>query len=115
MANGNNVVVIGVSTGGPPTLKELFGQLPPLNAAFVVVLHITPEMDRRVARGLAAVASMPVDLARDGDFLKPGQVYLAPGGVHLKLAGNLRVALSRGERVNYVQPSVDVTLFSMTR
>ena len=110
-----NVVVIGVSTGGPLTLKRLFSALPPLNATFLVVLHITSDMDYRIAQGIDAVASMPAALARDGEFLKPGNIYLAPGGVHLKLDGNQRVVLCEGPRVNYVQPSVDVAMLSCTR
>jgi len=110
-----NVVVIGVSTGGPLTLKELFSGLPPLDASFLVVLHITPEMDYRIALGLGAVASMPVALARDAEYLRPGNIYLAPGGFHLKLDGNQRVALCEGARVNFVQPSVDVTMLSLSR
>jgi len=107
--------MIGVSTGGPPTLKELFGALPALDAAFVIVLHITPEMDYRIAQGLDQVASMPVTLARHGEYLRPGHVYLAPGGVHLKLEGNQKVVLCKGARVNYVAPSVDVAMQSLTR
>ena len=113
--SSNNVVMIGVSTGGPSTLKELFNEIPPLDAAFIVVLHITPEMDYRIAQGLNASASMPVALARDGEFLRAGNVYLAPGGFHLKLDGNHRVSLCEGARVNYVQPSVDVAMLSLTR
>ncbi|HJV65373.1 MAG TPA: CheB methylesterase domain-containing protein [Geomonas sp.] len=110
-----NLVVIGISTGGPITLKELFSRLPPLPAAFLVVLHITPHMDRRIALGLSAAASMPVRLAEHGECLRAGMVYLAPGGFHLKLEGNQRVALCEGPRVNYVQPSVDVTMLSLAR
>lgn len=115
MSSSKNVVVIGVSTGGPLTLRDLFTGLPPLNAAIVVVLHITPEMDFRIAQGIDACASMPAALARDGEFLRPGNIYLAPGGFHLKLDGNHRVALCEGPRVNYVQPSVDVAMLSLTR
>jgi two-component system chemotaxis response regulator CheB len=113
--SNKNVVVIGVSTGGPFTLKELFSEIPPLNAAFVIVLHITPLMDYRIAQGLDAVASMPVTLAEDGGYLRPGNIYLAPGGFHLKLDGNQRIVLFDGPRVNFVQPSVDVTMQSLTR
>lgn len=110
-----NLVVIAVSTGGPLTLKTLFKELPPLDAAFLIVLHITPQMDYRIAQGLATVASMPVKLAEDGEYLKNRQVYLAPGGLHLKLSGNNRVELCEGPRVNYVQPSADVTMLSLAR
>lgn len=110
-----NLVVIGVSTGGPLTLRALFRELPPLDAAFLVVLHITPQMDYRIAQGLATAAAMPVGLAQDGEFLRSGNIYLAPGGFHLQLDGNQRVALVEGARVNYVQPAVDVTMLSLTR
>ena len=113
--SSNNLVVIGVSTGGPLTLKALFREPPPLNAAFLIVLHITPQMDYRIAQGLNAVASMPVALAEDGEFLRSGNIYLAPGGFHLSLEGNQRVVLYEGARVNYVQPAVDVTMRSLSR
>lgn len=113
--NSRNLVVIAVSTGGPLTLKALFRELPPLDAAFLIVLHITPQMDYRIASGLASAASMPVTLAEDGEYLKNGHVHMAPGGFHLKLEGNQRVALCDGPRVNYVQPSADVTMLSLAR
>ena len=110
-----NLVVIGVSTGGPTTLKALFSELPPLDAAFLVVLHINADMDHRIAQGLGSSALMPTALASDGDYLKHGNIYLAPGGCHLKLDGNHRITLVDGPRVNYVLPSVDVAMLSLTR
>lgn len=107
--------MIGVSTGGPIALKRLFSVLPPLDAAFVIVLHIPPGMDYKIAKSLDAVASMPVGLAGDGECLKSGQIYLAPGGFHLKLEGNSRIILEEGARVNYVQPSVDVAMLSLLK
>ncbi|MBC7963272.1 MAG: chemotaxis protein CheB [Steroidobacteraceae bacterium] len=110
-----NIVMIGVSTGGPIVLKRLFGELPQLDAAFVIVLHIPPGMDYRIAKSLASVAAMPVALAEDGDYLRSGQIYLAPGGFHLKLEGNSRIILEEGPRVNFVQPSVDVAMKSLLK
>ncbi|WP_298436844.1 CheB methylesterase domain-containing protein [Geobacter sp.] len=111
----NRIVVIGVSTGGPITLKEIFSGMPPLEAAVVIVLHIPPGMDRLIVKGLDAVASMPVVLAQHGEYLETGRIYLAPGGYHLSFEGNRRIILREGERVNYVQPSADVAMTSLTR
>ena len=111
----HNIVMIGVSTGGPMALKKLFSELPPLNAAFVIVLHIPPGMDYKIAKSLESIASMPVALANHGEYLKPGQVYLAPGGFHLALEGNSRILLREGPRVNFVQPSVDVAMNSLLK
>lgn len=111
----NNIVMIGVSTGGPIALKRLFSELPPLDAAIVIVLHIPPGMDYKIAKGLDAVASMPVALAEDGEYLHSGRIYLAPGGFHLKLEGNSRIILEDSARVNFVQPSADVAMRSLLK
>jgi len=111
----NNIVMIGVSTGGPIALKRLFSNLPPLDAAFVIVLHIPPGMDYKIARSLDGVASMPAALAEDGEYLRSGRIYLAPGGFHLSLEGNNRVILQEGPRINFVQPSADVAMKSLLR
>lgn len=111
----NNIVVIGVSTGGPIALKRLFAELPPLDAAIVIVLHIPRGMDYKIARSLDAVASMPVALAEDGEYLQKGHVYLAPGGFHLRLEGNSRIVLEEGGRINFVQPSADVAMKSLLK
>jgi two-component system chemotaxis response regulator CheB len=111
----NNIVVIGVSTGGPIALKRLFADIPPLDAAFIIILHIPPGMDYRIAKGLNSVATMPVALAQDGEYLKGGRIYLAPGGFHLKLEGNSRIILEEGQRINFVQPSADVAMMSLLK
>lgn len=112
MAN-RNLVVIGVSTGGPLALKALFRHLSPVEAAIVIVLHIKAGMDAMIVRGLATSTSMPVTLASQGEFLRNGHVYLAPGGWHLTLEGNHRVVLTAGDRVNFVQPSADLAMMSL--
>ena len=111
----NNIVIIGVSTGGPIALKQLFCDLPPSNAAFVIVLHIPPGMDYKIAKSLEAISTMPVALAQDGEYLKAGRIYLAPGGFHLAIEGNSRVILQEGPRVNFVQPSADVAMKSLLK
>lgn len=111
----NNIVIIGVSTGGPIALRRLFTNLPPLDAAIVTVLHIPPGMDYKIAKGLNAVASMPVTLAEDGEYIRSGQIYLAPGGFHLQLEGNSRIVVKDGPRVNFVQPSADVAMKSLLK
>ncbi len=115
MRSDPNIIVIGVSTGGPMTLKQIFSGRDPLNAAVIIVLHIASGMDRLIANGLASVSSMPVSLAKESETIQKGRIYLSPGGFHLKLEGNRRIVLYRGERVNYVQPSVDVAMQSLRK
>lgn len=111
---GCNLVLIGSSTGGLKVLEELFLHLPVLKAAVVIVQHITPQVDQSFAASLARVSKMPVSLAREGASIQAGQVYLAPGGVHLTLIRNSVVHLHDGEKVNSVRPSIDVAMKSVT-
>lgn len=109
-----NIVMIGASTGGLKVLEEMFPHLPVLKAAVVIVQHITPFIDQAFATSLATVSKMPVVLASEGQTLQAGQVYLAPGGVHMNIVGNRSIHLFRGEKVNSVCPSIDVTMKSLT-
>lgn len=111
----HNIVMIGVSTGGPIALRKLFEELPLLNAAFVVVLHIPPGMDYKIAKGLNEISAMPVSMAQDGEYIKPGHIYFAPGGFHLTLEGNSRIGLNEGARINFVQPSADAAMKSLLK
>lgn len=113
-------VLIGVSTGGPEALTEIIPALPPSFALpVVIVLHMPKHFTGRMAEALNRQTDRIVKEADDGDLLKPGHVYLAPGGSHL--------ALERGTRRNIVlrtlddppengcKPSVDVLFRSAAR
>lgn len=111
----SNVIIIGSSTGGLKVLEEMFPRLPVLKAAVVIVQHITPMIDKAFAGSLSRVSAMPITLAQEGEPLQDGQVYLAPGGVHLNLVRNQIVHLFQGEKVNSVCPSIDVAMKSIVR
>ncbi|MBT1073189.1 CheB methylesterase domain-containing protein [Pelotalea chapellei] len=110
-----NLIIIGSSTGGLKILEEMFHRLPPLKAAVVIIQHITPLIDQAFVTSLARVSSMPVSLIEEGQIFQPGQVYLAPGGIHVVLVSNFKAHLFYGERVNSVCPSIDVTMKSVVR
>jgi two-component system chemotaxis response regulator CheB len=109
-----NLIIIGSSTGGLKVLEELFPRLPVLKAAVLIIQHITPLVDQSFVTSLARVSKMPVLLAKEGTVLTAGNVYLAPGGVHLTLIRNSVVHLHDGEKVNSVRPSIDVTMESVS-
>lgn len=90
-------------------------RLPPLRAAVLIVQHITPVIDQAFVTSLTRVSKMPVGLAREGQTLEEGQVFLAPGGLHLSLVRNQAFHLYRGEKVNSVCPSIDVTMKTVIR
>jgi two-component system chemotaxis response regulator CheB len=108
------IIVIGASAGGPRALKWIFTDLPALNASVIVVQHMPKFINDSLRDSLSSVTAMRVTIARDGDLLENGRVYIAPSEVHLNVEDNRIVRLAPGEKVNYVCPSVDVTMKSLT-
>ena len=114
MANKEkNIIVIGSSTGGPKLLAKLFSKLPTLNASIIIVQHVPPVFDGRIAERLDRLSAMDVVLAQVGDVLEHGKVYFAPAQKHLKVLHNSKVMLVKDEEVNCCCPSIDVTMGSI--
>ena len=105
------VVVVGASTGGTEALKTLLCQLPKTMPPIVVVQHMPEMFTRSFANRLDSLAQLHVKEAEQGDVLKPGCAYIAPGHSHVLLSpsGNtLTLRLSDAPEVNRHRPSVDV-------
>jgi two-component system chemotaxis response regulator CheB len=105
------VVVIGVSTGGPAALADLLPALPAsLPVPVLVVLHMPPVFTRLLAERLTATNPVPVAEAVDGEAVRPGRVYLAPGGYHMAVTRDAgpRVVLTQDPPENFCRPAVDV-------
>ena len=66
-------------------------------------------------RRLNQLTDMSVKIAEDGEYIKTGKVYVAPSEQHLKLINNRIIRLFHGEKVNFVCPSIDVTMKSLKK
>jgi len=117
--NHDKVVVIGASTGGPRMLVYIISQFPADFPPVLTVQHMPPGFIGQFAERMNNNANMNIKKAADGDILKPGWVYIAPGGYHMELEKlnnkQSRIKITDGPKVNYVKPAVDVTLFSAAR
>ena len=81
-----DVVAIGVSTGGPPAVQKVLSSLPKdFPASIVIAQHMPAAFTGPFAKRLDGVCQVSVKEAESGDRLQPGQVFIAPGGKHLKL------------------------------
>ncbi|WP_049900483.1 chemotaxis-specific protein-glutamate methyltransferase CheB [Natrinema sp. J7-1] len=110
-------IVLGASTGGPKIVERLFERLPAdLEAKVLVVQHMPPGFTERFAARLDANSAYDVSEAADRDWVRAGEVAVAPGNHHLEVARNvngaLRLRLDDGTRVHGVRPSIDVTMKS---
>ena len=78
------IIAIGISTGGPNALREVFAALDPqLPQPIVVVQHMPPGFTYEFANSLNKICPLEVKEAQEGDLVKPGRILIAQGGKHL--------------------------------
>ena len=84
--SGEKIVAIASSTGGPRALQEVIPMLPAnLNAPVLLVQHMPKGFTKSLADRLNDLSSITVSEAVDGEKIEKGHVYIAPGGLHMKL------------------------------
>lgn len=111
------VLLIGSSTGGPQALMTLVADIGSIIDRFPVLItqHMPPTFTTILAEHLARAASRPAHEGVDGEIVKAGQIYLAPGGKHMRVAkqgANIVIALDDGPAVNFCKPAVDPLFIS---
>ena len=113
------LTAIGTSTGGPVALQKILTKLPAnYPHPIVLIQHMPATFTAAFASRLNSLCKIEVKEAEDGDILRPGVAYLAPGGKQMMIDGRpgsakLRV-IDGGERMNY-KPCVDVTFGSAAK
>jgi two-component system chemotaxis response regulator CheB len=106
------VLLIGSSTGGPQALMTLVTELGPVIDRFPVLItqHMPPTFTTILAEHLARVSRRPAHEALDGELVRAGQIYLAPGGRHMRVVrhgAEVAIALDDGPPINFCKPAVD--------
>ena len=105
-------LLIGSSTGGPQALHVVVPGLAPVidRVPVLITQHMPPTFTTILAEHLARASGMPVREAVHGEPVVPGRVYLAPGGLHMRVArgdGHPVIALDDGPHVHFCKPAVD--------
>lgn len=105
------VIAIGVSTGGPAALHQLLPKLPSdFPVPIVIVQHMPPMFTKSLAEDLDRNCALSVREASDHDALRPGNVYIAPGGRQMQIvSGDTRpeVSITDDPPERSCRPSVD--------
>ncbi len=113
------IIAIGISTGGPNALRDIFSRIDPdLPQPIVEVQHMPAGFTEEFANSLDRICPLEVKEAADGDLVKPGRILIAPGNRHLEV---IRKPLATIARItdeppqNGHRPSVDVLFESVAR
>ncbi len=123
------VVVIGLSTGGPSALEHLLPRLPgDFPVPVLIVQHMPKLFTGALAERLDRCCALRVQEAYDDAVVRPGTVWLAPGDAHMEVAsrrvmtsdavlegGGMRVRLHQREPLNHCKPAVDYLFLSAAR
>ncbi|MBS0043663.1 chemotaxis response regulator protein-glutamate methylesterase [Shewanella sp. M16] len=113
------LLLIGTSTGGPVALQKILTQFPAnYPHPILLIQHMPAAFTPAFASRLNGLCKIEVKEAANGDLLKPGCAYLAPGGMQMMVertgaSGRLKVIAGSAD-MNY-KPCVDITFASASK
>jgi len=106
------LVLIGVSTGGPQTLSRILPDIPAtIGLPLLIVQHMPPVFTQSLAESLAARCAIRVKEAAHEEIIAPNTAYIAPGGRQMRLApgpeGKKMLQITDDPPENNCRPAVD--------
>jgi two-component system chemotaxis response regulator CheB len=111
------VLAIGSSTGGPQALLTLFEGLKYTPALPIVITqHMPPTFTAIMAEQIEKTSGIPSGEAKEGETVKPGHVYVAPGNYHMTVVkedDQPVIRINQGPPENFCRPAVDPMLRSL--
>lgn len=115
---GYKSIALGISTGGPFTLQKVLPLISEkVNVPIFIVQHMPPKFTKSLAERLNSMSKLEVKEAEDLELVRPGVIYIAPGGFHMKLtskgSNQCSIDISREPSDTLHRPSVDVMMNSV--
>jgi len=111
------IIGIGSSTGGPQALFEVIKSMGVgLSQPVVITQHMPPSFTTILATHITRQSGVECVEAKEGEVLRPGKYYIAPGDFHMlivKTPEGPTVRLTKDAPENYCRPSVDPMLRSL--
>lgn len=107
------IIVIGISTGGPNALAKMLPMIPKdIGVPILIVQHMPPMFTRSLANSLATKCAIDVREAKHGEPILPNTALIAPGGKQMKIVAgadgkNRIVKITDDPPENSCKPSVD--------
>lgn len=114
----NKLVIIASSTGGPKALHQVISMLDKnLDAPVVVVQHMPKGFTTSLSQRLNELSEISVNEAEDGQIIRKGNVYIARGGLHMRLIknkkGEIQIKESEDAPVGGLRPCANITFDSI--
>ena len=117
----SEIIGIGISTGGPNALTKMIPMLPKdLKVPVLIVQHMPPVFTASLANSLNKKSALEVLEAKDGDAIKPGTVFIAPGGKQMKIVAGAdgltrKIKITDDPPENSCKPSADYLFRSIAQ
>lgn len=112
------IVVIGISTGGPTALKEILPEIPKnFPVPIIIVQHMPKGFTTEFARSLNNICNLVVKETSNKEILQRGFIYISPGGYHTrinKINKNYQIEVFDAENINGHKPSIGVLFKSIS-
>jgi len=111
-------VALGISTGGPFSLQKILPRFSKaINCPVFIVQHMPPKFTKSLAERLNSMCQLEVKEAENDELVRPGVIYIAPGGFHMKVRKNLQneiqIIITEEPSSSLHRPSVDVMMHSV--
>ena len=112
------LIAIGASTGGTEAIKEVLVTFTPDLPGTVIVQHMPPGFTAMFSERLNGLCSVTVKEAANGDVIRDGHVYIAPGGHQMEVNRSVQgyvIRIFDGAEVCGHRPSVEVMMQSVAK
>jgi two-component system chemotaxis response regulator CheB len=111
-----SLLIIGASAGGPKAIFNVISNLRYVpNLAICVIQHMPENFTKSLANRIELLAEFHAKEAEDGEVLKTGWIFVAPGNRHMELVengGKINIEINQKERIRACRPSIDLFINS---
>mgnify|MGYP000356724200 CR=1 FL=1 len=111
----SNIVIFGCSAGGSRALDEIIPHLDLHNTVILIVSHSPEYITGSLASHLNKLSHCGCKVAEERLKVEPNNLYLAPGGKHLKLLPGGYFSLLDTDPINFVKPNIDLIMTSLDK
>ncbi len=101
------IIAIGASTGGPLVLQQILQNIPStISVPILIVQHLDIEFAQGYVDWLSILSNIPIKIATDGERLRAGVAYMAPGDYHIGVNAFNAICISKDPAEKGHRPSV---------